>query len=74
MMLAVKRWVLVFGTGLVIGIVVGQHSTFMSIIDDCKVMGMFRVGKAPISCTYHLVKIPNITIEEKPEPQKGKKK
>lgn len=63
MTLAIKRWVWVFSAGLAIGIILGQHTTFISIIDDCKVMGMFRVGNAPISCTYHLVTIPAARVQ-----------
>jgi hypothetical protein len=56
-MTTIKRWIWVFSTGLAIGLVLGQQSTYWSIIKDCKVMGMFRVGQAPISCTYHLVEV-----------------
>jgi len=54
-MTELKRWWLVFMGGLLIGLFFGSASVRSSIIQDCKVMGMFRVGKAPISCTYHLV-------------------
>lgn len=57
-MTTIKRWIWVFSTGLAIGLVLGQQSTYWSIIKDCKVMGMFRYGDAPMSCTYHLVNMP----------------
>lgn len=52
-----KRWWLVFMGGLVIGLFLGSDFARGSIIQDCKVLGMFRVGSAPISCTYHLVEV-----------------
>jgi hypothetical protein len=55
----VKRWIWVFSTGLAIGLVLGTQSAYYSVIKDCKVMGMFRYGDAPMSCTYHLV---NMTV------------
>jgi len=57
-MTTIKRWVWVFSSGLAIGLLLGGQSTYWSIIKDCKVMGMFRYGDAPISCTYHLVSMP----------------
>jgi len=54
-MTELKRWWLVFTCGLLIGLFFGSDFTKGSIIQDCKIMGMFRVGQAPISCTYHLV-------------------
>lgn len=53
----VKRWFLVFSSGLAIGIVLGGQTAYWSIIKDCKILGMFRYGDAPISCTYHLTEI-----------------
>jgi hypothetical protein len=52
-----KRWWLVFTGGLIIGFFIGGDLTKGSIIQDCKILGMFRVGQAPISCTYHLVEV-----------------
>lgn len=52
-----KRWWLVFVGGLIIGFVIGGDFTKGNIIQDCKILGMFRVGQAPISCTYHLVEV-----------------
>jgi len=68
-MTSVKRWVWVFSSGLAVGLILGTQSAYFSIIKDCKVMGMFRYGDAPMSCTYHLVNIPYT-----PEPTKEKKK
>lgn len=68
-MVMIKRWAMVFGSGLVIGMFVGGDYARGSIIQDCKIMGMFRVGSAPISCTYHLVNVP---VAE-PEPKEKKK-
>ena len=64
-----KRWSLVIGASLGIGIYVGGQAAYFSIMQDCKVMGMFRYGNAPVSCTYHLV-----TIQEYKEPVKEDKK
>lgn len=60
----IKRWVWVSGCSLVVGILIGTQSAYWSIIKDCKVMGMFRYGDAPMSCTYHLVTIPVEPIKE----------
>lgn len=60
----IKRWAWVSGLSLVIGIIIGGQSAYWSIIKDCKVMGMFRYGDAPMSCTYHLVNIPVESIKE----------
>lgn len=60
----IKKWAWVSGASLVIGIVIGGQSAYWSIIKDCKVMGMFRYGDAPMSCTYHLVTIPVEPIKE----------
>ena len=65
----IKRWAWVSGCSLIIGILIGTQSAYYSIIKDCKVMGMFRYGDAPMSCTYHLV-----TIPEYKEPVKEDKK
>jgi hypothetical protein len=67
----IKRWVWVFSTGMALGIVLGSWSAYSSIIKDCKVMGMFRYGDAPMSCTYHLVNMPT---EQVPEPKPKEKK
>lgn len=71
-MTTIKRWVWVFSSGLAIGILLGSWSAYSSIIKDCKVMGMFRYGDAPMSCTYHLVTIPmqSTAHEEKPKEKK----
>jgi hypothetical protein len=70
-MTTIKRWVWVFSSGLAIGILLGGQSAYWSIIKDCKIMGMFRYGDAPLSCTYHLVNIPMQTPT--PEPKEKKK-
>lgn len=57
-MTTIKRWIWVFSTGLALGLILGQQSTYWSIVTDCRVMGMFRYGTAPMSCTYHLVDMP----------------
>lgn len=54
----IKRWAWVSGLSLVIGIIIGTQSAYYSIIKDCKILGMFRYGDSPMSCTYHLVTIP----------------
>ena len=64
----IKRWAWVSGISLVIGVILGGQSAYWSIIKDCKVMGMFRYGDAPMSCTYHLVNMPvydSIPVEKK---------
>lgn len=66
----IKRWAWVAGSSLVIGIFIGTQSAYWSIIKDCKIMGMFRYGDAPVSCTYHLV---NITEQEPVKEDKKKK-
>jgi hypothetical protein len=71
-MTTIKRWVWVFASGLAIGLILGTQSAYISIIKDCKIMGMFRYGDAPISCTYHLVNMP--FYNQQPEPTKEKKK
>lgn len=55
----IKKWAWVAGSSLAIGILIGTQSAYWSIIQDCKVMGMFRYGSAPMTCTYHLVTIPS---------------
>lgn len=52
-----KQWWLVFGCGLALGIVLGGQTTYWSIVKDCQVLGMFRLGDSPVSCTYHLVEV-----------------
>lgn len=72
-MTTIKRWVWVFSSGLAIGLVLGTQSAYFSIIKDCKVMGMFRYGDAPMSCTYHLVTMPvydSIPVEKPKEKKK----
>jgi hypothetical protein len=68
----VKRWVWVFSSGLAIGIILGGQTAYWSIIKDCKVMGMFRYGDAPMSCTYHLVNMPvyDSTVDKPKEKKK----
>jgi len=61
---------LIFGAGLIFGIVIGSYVSVISVINDCRVMGMFRVGDAPFSCTSHLVRIP----VDKPQTEDTKKK
>lgn len=68
-MTSIKRWVWVFSSGLAIGLLLGTQSAYFSIIKDCKVMGMFRYGDAPMSCTYHLVTMPT-EPEAKPKEKK----
>lgn len=65
----IKKWAWVAGSSLVIGILIGTQSAYYSIIKDCKVMGMFRYGDAPMSCTYHLVNMPvyDSIPQEKPK-------
>lgn len=65
-----KRWVWIFGAGTVFGILIGSYVSVISVINDCRVMGMFRVGDAPFSCTSHLVRIP----ADKPITEEKKKK
>lgn len=65
-----KRWTLIFGAGVVLGILIGSYISVISVINDCRVMGMFRVGDAPFSCTSHLVHIP----VDKPQTEDKKKK
>ena len=65
---SIKKWAWVAGCSLAFGILIGTQSAYYSIIQDCKVMGMFRYGSAPMSCTYHLVTIPTYqepVIEDK---------
>lgn len=68
----IKRWAWVSGCSLVIGIFIGGQSAYWSIIKDCKIMGMFRYGDAPMSCTYHLVTMPvyDSLPTEKPKEKK----
>lgn len=58
-LIVIKQWVLIFSIGLAIGIIVGGQTTYLSILKDCKIMGMFRHGDAPVSCTYHLITTPS---------------
>ena len=67
----IKKWAWVSGASLVIGIFIGTQSAYYSIIKDCKILGMFRHGDAPMSCTYHLVTIP--TYQESIKDDKKKK-
>lgn len=71
-MTTIKRWVWVYSIGLAVGLILGQQSTYYSIIKDCKIMGMFRYGDAPMSCTYHLVDMPvyDSIPAEKPKDKK----
>ena len=72
-MTTIKRWVWVFSSGLALGLLLGTQSAYWSIIKDCKVMGMFRYGDAPLSCTYHLTILPmqdSIPIELPKEKKK----
>lgn len=71
---SIKRWLYAFGFGLLVGISVGTVTTYWSIVKDCKVMGMFRYGDAPMSCTYHLVKIQDYGQAELPPKEEKKKK
>lgn len=68
----IKRWAWVSGCSLVIGIFIGTQSAYYSIIKDCKILGMFRYGDAPMSCTYHLVNLP--VYDSIPAPKEDKKK
>lgn len=72
-MTTIKRWVWVFSTGLALGLLLGTQSAYWGIIKDCKVMGMFRYGDAPLSCTYHLVTIPAQQAEPEVKPKEKKK-
>ena len=69
----VKRWVWVFSTGLALGLILGTQSAYFSIVKDCKVMGMFRYGDAPMSCTYHLISIPVYDSIPMDKPKEKKK-
>ena len=73
-MTSVKRWVWVFSSGLAVGLILGTQSAYFSIVKDCKTMGMFRVGDAPLSCTYHLVNMPSYNIVDTEPKSKEKKK
>lgn len=66
----IKKWAWIAGSSLVIGIFIGTQSAYYSIIKDCKIMGMFRYGDAPMSCTYHLATLP----EKEPIKEDKKKK
>jgi len=68
-----KRWIWIFSTGLAVGLILGTQSAYYSIIKDCKVMGMFRYGDAPMSCTYHLVTIPVYDSIPMDKPKEKKK-
>lgn len=73
LMPTVKRWWLVSLTGFTAGMVIGSQVAYWSIIKDCKVMGMFRYGDAPMSCTYHLTVLPvydSIPVEKPKEKKK----
>lgn len=72
-MTTIKRWVWVFATGLALGLILGTQSAYWGIIKDCKVMGMFRYGDAPLSCTYHLVNVPTQPVEPEAKPKEKKK-
>jgi len=65
----IKKWAWVAGSSLAIGILIGSQSTYYSIVKDCKILGMFRYGEMPMSCTYHLVNIPvyDSIPQEKPK-------
>jgi hypothetical protein len=72
-MATTKRGIWIFSTGLAFGLILGTQSAYFSIIKDCKVMGMFRYGDAPMSCTYHLVDMPvydSIPVEKPKEKKK----
>jgi hypothetical protein len=69
----VKRWVWVFSTGLALGLILGTQSAYFSIVKDCKIMGMFRYGDAPMSCTYHLVTMPVYDSIPMDKPKEKKK-
>ena len=72
-MTTIKRWVWVFSLGLAFGIILGTQSVYFSIIKDCKIMGMFRYGDAPISCTYHLLYLPVYDSIPEIKPKEKKK-
>ena len=67
----IKKWAWVAGSSLAIGIFIGGQSAYWSIIKDCRIMGMFRYGDAPISCVYHLVNVP-IDVEQTKDDKKKK--
>ena len=72
-MTTIKRWMWVFAGGLTVGMLIGVQSAYWSIIKDCQVMGMFRYGDAPMSCTYHLINLPvydSIPVEKPKEKKK----
>jgi hypothetical protein len=73
-MTTTKRWVWVFASGLALGLLIGTQSAYFSIIKDCQVMGMFRYGDAPMSCTYHLVNVPVYDSLPQPEVKPKEKK
>jgi hypothetical protein len=52
-----KKWAVVFGVGLAVGLWVGDSVRLQAVIQDCKVLGMFRVGDRPYSCVDHTVEI-----------------
>lgn len=66
-----KKWAWVAGSSLVIGMFIGGQSAYYSIVQDCKIMGMFRYGDAPLSCVYHLV---NVTVDSEQIKDDKKKK
>jgi hypothetical protein len=72
-MTTIKKWVWVFSSGLSIGLFLGYQFAYWSVIKDCQVMGMFRYADAPLSCTYHLVKLQDYGQVELPKEEKKKK-
>lgn len=68
-----KQWVWAFSVGLAIGLFFGSDFTKGSIIQDCKIVGAFRVNNAPITCTYHLVDLPSYREESVDKPKEKKK-
>ena len=43
-LIVIRKWILIFSIGLAIGIILGSQTTYLLILKDCKVMGMFRHG------------------------------
>lgn len=71
-MTEVRKWWLVLFSGALIGFFFGADFAKGSIVKDCQTMGMFRIGNAPLSCTYHLISIP--AYNQPTESVKEKKK
>ncbi len=60
----IKIWAYGLAIGLLLGGFVGYKQAYTNILKDCQIVGMFRIGDAPLSCTYHLVDIPSLPKEK----------